>query len=66
MRSYANAIYRFAIESNGLKYRDVAEKIGITGTSLAIWMREEMNPVRKMRVEKAINELLEEKGKENG
>ena len=62
MSNYAaNADLRYLIETNGLRYWQVAERIGVTNCTLSTWMRTEMKGVRKMRVEKAINELLDER-----
>lgn len=54
----ANQELRCEIESNRLKYWEVAEKIGITASNMTVWFRTEMNAERKSRVEKAIEELI--------
>lgn len=61
-RNCENLDFRFLIESNNLRYRDVAERIGISGITFSRWMCEKMNdPIRRMRTEKAINEMIEKK-----
>ena len=61
-RNDNNLRLRFLIESNGLEYGTVAEKVGIGKSNLSKWMRTELDGVRKMRVEAAVNELIKEKG----
>lgn len=61
-RNDNNLQLRFLIESNGLEYGTVAEKVGIGKSNLSKWMRTELDGVRKMRVEAAVNELIKEKG----
>lgn len=61
-RNDNNLQLRFLIESNGLEYGSVAEKVGIGKSNLSKWMRTELDGVRKMRVEAAVNELIKEKG----
>lgn len=61
-RNDNNVELRFLIESNGIEYGTVAEKVGIGRSNLSKWMRNELDGVRKMRVEAAVNELIKEKG----
>lgn len=61
-RNDNNLQLRFLIESNGLEYGTVAEKVGIGKSNLSKWMQTELDGVRKMRVEAAVNELIKEKG----
>lgn len=64
-RNDNNLQLRFLIESNGLEYGSVAEKVGIGKSNLSKWMRTELDGVRKMRVEAAVNELISEKGNQS-
>lgn len=54
----ANQEIRNLIESNRILYWEVADKIGIAQSNLSVWLRTEMREDRKLRVEKAIDELL--------
>lgn len=66
MRNSTNVDLRFLIATNNLKHCEVAKKIGISRNSFSIWMRSEMDPVRRLRIEKAVKELVEEReGKVN-
>lgn len=56
-----NSEIRHAIDVNGIKYWEVAKKIGISAGNLSVWMREELTGSRKERVEAAVNELIEER-----
>lgn len=56
-----NVDLRFLIESNNLRHWQVAHKIGVTPNTLSNWLCSEMDPVRRLRIEKAVNELIEER-----
>lgn len=60
----ANEEIRELIESNRLRYWEVAAQIGINDASLSRWLRIPMNENRKDRVVKAIGELLEVRQKQ--
>lgn len=57
----ANQGIRNEIFVNGLKYWQVAKKVGITDSRFSVWLRTPLDDLRKERVEKAIDELLEER-----
>lgn len=59
--SEANREIRIIIGQNLLKYWQVAERLGISDATFSRWLRTPLREDRKMRVEKAIGELLEEK-----
>lgn len=61
MKRDNNVQLRFMIESNGIEYSEVAERIGITKGNFSKWLREELTGVRKLRAEAAVSELLEER-----
>ncbi|MDT2673235.1 hypothetical protein [Enterococcus dongliensis] len=56
----ANQDIRDRIFINRLRNWEVAEVVGISDSRLSVWLRTEMREDRKQRVEKAIDELLEE------
>ena len=55
MMNLANLEIREAVEKNRLRYYEIAEKIGITPWTLSVWMRTELTPERRERVQKAID-----------
>ena len=57
-----NKDIRAAIESAGLKYWEVAEKIGIDSCNFSKWLRRELTGERRQRTLEAIEELKKEKG----
>ena len=44
-----------------LKHWQVAEKVGISDSRLSVWLRTPLNEERKARIEKALDELIEQK-----
>lgn len=52
-----NDSIRKKIESNRLKYYEVAEQIGITNSCFSVWLRKELTGERKERTLKAIEKL---------
>lgn len=56
-----NVDLRFLIESNNLRHWQVAHKMGVTPNTLSNWLCGEMDPVRRLRIEKAVKELIEER-----
>lgn len=59
----ANQKIRNQIESNRVFYWEVADKVGISQSNLSVWLRTPLREDRKERVERAIDELLEERKK---
>lgn len=57
----ANEKIRERIETNRFLYWEVAEKVGIVQSNLSVWLRTEMREDRRERVERAIDELLQER-----
>lgn len=43
------------------KHWQVAEKLGISDSRLSVWLRTPLSDERKARVEKALEELIEQK-----
>ena len=58
-----NRDIRKMIEENRLYYYEVADEIGITSTTLAIWLRKPLNKEKKETIKGAITRLLEDKKK---
>ena len=56
-----NKEIREAIESAGLKYWEVAERIGIDSCNFSKWLRRELTGERRQRTLNAIEELKKEK-----
>ena len=56
----ANQEIRDMMYISRLKNWQVAEKAGITGSTLSVWLRTELSDVRKQRVLNAIDELKKE------
>lgn len=54
-----NVDIRTNISSNRLKYWEVAAQVGISDGRLSVWLRTPLNEERKVRVEKAIDELTQ-------
>lgn len=54
----SNKKIRELIESNRLKYFEVADKIGISDSRFSVWLRKELDGERKERTLKAIEELI--------
>jgi len=57
-----NTEIREAIQRFGLKYWEVAERVGIADTTLTKWLRRELSDERRSQVLAAIDELKKEKG----
>lgn len=55
----ANREIRTRIFVNGLRNWQVAEVAGISDSRLSVWLRTPLDDMRKMRVENAIDKLLE-------
>lgn len=55
-----NLRIRADIESNRLKYWQVADKVGISDSRFSVWLRTPLSDERRERVEKAIAELSQE------
>ena len=57
----ANQNIREMIYKNRLKNWQVANAIGIYPSTLSVWLRTELNEERRERVEKALNQLINNK-----
>jgi len=55
-----NKVIRNYIEESGLKYWEVAYKVGVTDATFSKWLRTPLNDSRKERVMAAIKELKED------
>lgn len=55
----ANKEIRDIVETNRIKFCEIADQIGIADTTLCRWMRVEMKPDQRAKVEKAIKEITE-------
>ena len=55
-----NLDIRVMISENHLRYKDIAEKIGISATWLSTQMRYPLSPVMRERIIKAIMELKDD------
>ena len=53
----ANKEIRDIVEANRIKFCEIADQIGIADTTLCRWMRVEMKPDQRAKVEKAIKEI---------
>ena len=60
----ANQEIRARIFMNGLRNWQVAEAVGISDSRLSVWLRTPLDDMRKVRVEKAIDKLLEVRQKQ--
>lgn len=56
-----NLDIRVMISENHLRYKDIAEKIGISATWLSTQMRYPLSPVMRERIIKAIVELKDDR-----
>lgn len=54
----ANKEIRDIVEANRIKFCEIADQIGISDTTLCRWMRVEMKPDQRAKVEAAINEIV--------
>lgn len=57
----ANQGIRNQIFLNRLRNWEVAERVGISDGRFSVWLRTELNDERKVRVQKAIDELVKER-----
>lgn len=46
---------------NAIKNYQLADAIGINQSTLSVWLRTELNDERRERVEKALNQLIDNK-----
>ncbi len=58
----ANSIIRDALEAADIKYWELASQIGISPSTLTVWLRRELPQERKQTIMRAITELTEQKG----
>lgn len=56
-----NQEIRNRIYSSRFKHWEVAGKLGISDSRLSVWLRTPLNEERKARIEKALEELIEQK-----
>lgn len=53
----SNNDIRIKISEKRFRYWEVAQKVGISGGRLSVWLRTPLSDERRKRVEKAIDEL---------
>lgn len=53
----ANKAIRDAIDTAGLAYWQVAERVGVHATTLTVWLRTPLDDEKEQKVSKAIDEL---------
>lgn len=58
-----NQELRELIKVAGIRYWQIAQKIGISQQSLVVWFHSTLTPERKKRVNDAINDILKEREK---
>lgn len=58
--SVANADIRKKAERAGVKFWQIAAKLGVHPCTLTVWLRQEMSAERKAQVKQAIAEIKEE------
>ena len=58
-----NLDIRLMVAESGIKYKDIAKKIGISATYLSTLMRYELTPVMRDRIVRAIAELKDDKNR---
>ncbi len=58
-----NLDIRLMVAESGIKYKDIAKKIGISATYLSTLMRYELTPVMRDRIVRAIEELKDDKNR---
>jgi len=51
------------VSENRIRYKDIAEKIGISATWLSTQMRHDLSPVMRERIIKAIMELKDDQNR---
>lgn len=57
----SNLEIRQKLLSNAIKNYQLADAIGINQSTLSVWLRTELNDERRERVEKALNQLINNK-----
>ena len=60
MHMKANQNIRKMIETRRLKHCEIANKIGVSESTFCRWMRTELPPEKKAKIEKAIQEIAKE------
>ena len=58
-----NKNIRKTVKEYGLKYWQLAKEIGISASTLCVWMRDELEGERLEQVEKAIEKLKQEEAR---
>lgn len=58
-----NLDIRIMVSENHIRYKDIAEKIGISATWLSTQMRHDLSPVMRERIIKAIMELKDDQNR---
>lgn len=58
-----NLDIRLMVAESGIKYKDIAKKIGISATYLSTLMRYELTPVMRDLIVRAIEELKDDKNR---
>ena len=56
-----NLDIRLMVAESGIKYKDIAKKIGISATYLSTLMRYELTPVMRDLIVRAIEELKDDR-----
>ncbi len=59
VRDKANRTLRLKIAGAGVYMADIAAEIGIAPSTLSIWMSEELTEERRIKVEAALDKLME-------
>lgn len=59
-----NTDIRLLVLASGLKYKDIAQAIGIRGESLSRWMKKPLTEEQRHRVQYAIDCLKERRGQD--
>ena len=52
-----NAEVRAALKERGLRYWELADRLGISPYTLSVWLRHELPPEKKRRILKVIEEV---------
>lgn len=52
-----NLDIREAIEKAGLKHWQIAEAVGVSHYTFCVWLRTELSPERRSRIEHALEQL---------
>ncbi|MBQ8936047.1 MAG: hypothetical protein IJ049_06630 [Oscillospiraceae bacterium] len=56
----ANEAIRNEVKSAGVRYWQIADRIGISAVTLSVWLRHELSPERAVAVRGAIRQLMGE------